>query len=470
MASSRFSKAAIIGGVVVALVAGAVFLTRKSDGAAESKAGSKVVAEPVVRPTLIKLATDRPNTIRITDEGMTLLGIQTSEARPSPPPEPLRLPGSIGLDPNKLVRIHSRFPGELARLGTINEIATGADNKVRPRPRPLRYGDKVKAGQVLAVVWSKDIGEKKSELIDSITKRDADRIKFARYKSVPKGVIPESTILGAERDVQSDEIAVARCERTLLSWKVTPDELAAVYQEAKDIQSGKPLDKNVAKSWAETEIRSPIDGTIVEKNFNVGDILSDTSSDLFKIADMSRVMVMANAFEEDLPALRALRPNQRNWKIDIKADPNDIPIPGKIDLIGSIVDPTQHSAAIMGSLDNTDGRLNIGQFITATIDLPPDPTMVAVPTTALVEEGDNTQIFVEVDAEHHEFSRRQVMVTRRGRNLAFVRVSPTSSERRDGDEPLHAGEHVITTGVLELAAQLDDLKGDAAAQAQSTAP
>jgi cobalt-zinc-cadmium efflux system membrane fusion protein len=466
MANSPFSKAAIAGGVVVLVAVVVGLVAWKSDRQGDNPADAKVMAEPVVRPTLVQLATDRPNTIRITDEGMKLLGIQTVEARPSPPPEPLRLPGSIGLDPNKLVRIHSRFPGELARIGTITEIAAGADNKVRPRARPLRYGDKVKVGQVLAVVWSKDIGEKKSEMIDAICKRDADRVKLSRYKSVPKGVIPESTILAAEHDVQSDEIAFDKAERTLLSWKVTPDELAAVFQEAKDIQSGKPLDKNVAKSWAETEIRSPIEGTIVEKNFNVGDILGDVQADLFKIADMSRVVVMANAFEEDLPILRALRPEQRNWKVDIKADPNDIPIPGKIDLIGSIVDQT-HSAAIMGSLDNSDGRLNIGQFITATIDLPPDPTMVAVPTSALVEEGDNTQIFVEVDSVHHEFARRQVMVTRRGRNLAFVRVSPTSSERREGDEPLHAGEHVITTGVLELAAQLDDMKGDALVQSQA---
>jgi membrane fusion protein, heavy metal efflux system len=467
MASTPFSKKTLIGGLVVAAAAVGGFLVWKSDHQGVTDAQARSVSEPEVRPTLVTLATDRANTIRITDEGMKVLGIQTIEVRPSPPPEPLRLPGSIGLDPNKLVRIHSRFAGELARIGTISELGAGADHKVRPKSRPLRYGDKVKVGQVLAVVWSKDIGEKKSELIDAISKRDADRTKLSRYRSVPKGVIPETTILGAERDVQSDEIAVARCERTLLSWKVTPDELAAVYQEAKDIQTGKPLDKNLAKTWAETEVRSPIEGTIVEKNFNVGDILSDTSADLFKIADMSRVVVMANAFEEDLPVLRALRPDQRNWKIDIKADPNDIPVPGKIDLIGSIIDPAQHSAAIMGSLDNSEGRLNIGQFITATIDLPPDPTMVAVPTSALIEEGDDTQIFVEVDPVHHEYARRQVMVTRRGRNLAFIRVSPTSSERREGDEPLHAGEHVITTGVLELAAQLDDMKGDALVKSQT---
>ena len=65
-------------------------------------------------------------------------------------------------------------------------------------------------------------------------------------------------------------------ERTLRSWRLTDDELASVHREARDIQqqAGKH-DKTLAKSWAETEVRSPIDGMIVEKNFNVGDIVAN---------------------------------------------------------------------------------------------------------------------------------------------------------------------------------------------------
>ncbi len=68
---------------------------------------------------------------------------------------------------------------------------------------------------------------------------------------------------------------------------------------------------------------------IVEKNFNVGDMI-DPSQDLFKIADLSRVQVLANAYEEDLPLLAdADAPSSVHWKIDIKSDPNDVPVSGQ---------------------------------------------------------------------------------------------------------------------------------------------
>jgi len=43
---------------------------------------------------------------------------------------------------------------------------------------------------------------------------------------------------------------------------------------------------------------------------------------------------------------------------------------------------------VMGWLDNKQGNLAVGQFITATIELPNDPDIVAIPETALIEEGD----------------------------------------------------------------------------------
>ena len=54
------------------------------------------------------------------------------------------------------------------------------------------------------------------------------------------------------------------------------------------------------------------------------------------------------AYEEDLPLLRSLSPEQRRWKIDIKSDPNDEPVSGQFDQIGNIIDPAQHSGAVMG--------------------------------------------------------------------------------------------------------------------------
>ena len=101
-------------------------------------------------------------------------------------------------------------------------------------------------------------------------------------------------------------------------------------------------------------------------------------------------------------------------------------------MIGKIIDPVMHTGALIGWLDNHDGRLRLGQFITATIQLPADPAMVAVPAGALIEEGPYPAVFVETDAERHEVTRRNVAVTRRGRNygLHSLRAAGGGTARR----------------------------------------
>ncbi|WP_432490593.1 efflux RND transporter periplasmic adaptor subunit, partial [Flavonifractor plautii] len=82
----------------------------------------------------------------------------------------------------------------------------------------------------------------------------------------------------------------------------------------------RPVDKDnlekppsrIDESWAEIDIRSPLDGVILEKNLTVGDIIrTDQDHDLFKVADLSRLVVAANVYEEDIPTLTALPDDQR---------------------------------------------------------------------------------------------------------------------------------------------------------------
>ncbi len=400
-----------------------------------------------------------PATIHISPDGVRSLGIETVEVKPAPPPQPLRLTGSLLLDPARLVRIHARFPGELISLGmvpvdSLHDGDSVHDGDSAQELRAIRYGDKVVKNQLLAIVWSKDIGEKKSELVEAISKRDIDRRILEQYEAAPD-VISGRTIYEAKRNYQGDEVAVARAERTLRSWRLTEDELQEIHQEAKRIQERKVNDPRGDRTWAETDMRSPIDGVIIEKNFNVGDIV-DPTQDLFKVADLSRLQVQANALEEDLPALRALPPEQRRWRIDVKADPNDVPMPGKFD-VGNIIDPGQHAGTVMGWIDNPNGRFSVGAFVTVVIDLPPDPGLVLVPTSALIEQGGCAKVFVEIQGSQSEFVGRNVLVVDRGRESTYVRAAPRSDQCAGGAERLTAGERVIKTGAAELAAKLAGL-------------
>lgn len=397
--------------------------------------------------------------LRLSENVIKSLKIRVAAAGRAPQSEPLLLTGSLFLDSSHLAVVHTRFPGEIVEIGQVPEkdvegkpvMANG-----KPVMRQLRAGDDVEKGQLIAVVWSKEIGETKSELLESLSRMKASEATLKRLKGLADGIVPGQVVLDAEQKHQSDVIAVDRAERTLRSWRETDDEIAEVYAESKRIAAGgDPTDSKVGQSWANVEIRAPLSGTMMERNGTVGEIVT-TGIDLFTIADLHRMGVLANIYEEDIRKLTALPPEKRSWKVRLKAEPESPPILGRFEVIGNVVDPGVHTAAVVGWIENPNRRLRTNQFITATIDLPGPTDAVVVPNSSIIDEGTTATIFVATDATMKEVQSRQVNVIRRRRDQALVQASATSLPNQPAFEALHEGEFVVTSGNLELFGFLKD--------------
>jgi cobalt-zinc-cadmium efflux system membrane fusion protein len=322
--------------------------------------------------------------------------------------------------------------------------------------RELRYGDRVHKGNVLAVVRSHELVEKEGDLIDSLKRlRSAEKDLSFLQEQLRKGTTTEKSVRERAREVDAQRIAVAKAERTLRSWRLSDEDIQKVVAYAGEGQTGDFEEEH--ESWARVAIVSPIDGVIVEKNVVAGDQIN-TAADLFKIADLSQLLVMANVSEEDLPPLRSLPPEKRKWRIELKNGSSRRPIEATFDLPGSIVDPGTHTALIRGMIDNREDTLVAGQFITATIELPADPALVIIPDSALIDERDSARVFVETSRERREFVRRKVAVRRRDRQSVFVVGQPTDDERERGCQGLEVGDRVIISGVAELASELKNAR------------
>jgi cobalt-zinc-cadmium efflux system membrane fusion protein len=217
----------------------------------------------------------------------------------------------------------------------------------------------------------------------------------------------------------------------------------------------------LVQQWARLEVRAPLDGVVVERNAVLGDLV-DTGVDLFMIADLSRLRVSAHAYEEDLPKLDALKEGQRRWAIRVASDPNAELHSGGFDQIGRVIDPTQHTALVMGWVPNADNRLRVGQFITAKIALPRPHDEVAIPASALVEQGDEKIVFVQPDEKQFFYARRRVAMTRRAGPTIYVRTRIAPGEEHHGLQPLAVGQRVVSSGAVPLLAMLSDLEAAAA--------
>jgi cobalt-zinc-cadmium efflux system membrane fusion protein len=421
------------------------------------------------------------------------LGIRKGEiemiavAQPPAEAQTLVLPGSTALDPTRLWRIRARFaPARVIEIAQVRDEA-GSLAAGQTVLRELRSGDPVKKGDLLGVFFSPDVGNKKNDLIDALVQLKLDQDILDRSeKAVRTGALPEILLLTAQRNVNSDLNAIERAVSNLRTWDIPEEDIKAVYKEAEEISKRKgQRDREKDKVWPRVELRAPEDGTVVERNVAQHEMVVDNTINLFQIAKVDRLLVLANVPEDDLPTLQALSTRDRRWNVrtvGAGATPLHLPSPpaaggegrwrggidGPIDEIGYLIDPNQHTAIVKGYIDNPGGRIRAGQFVSATVKIPPPEGVVEVPIDAVVEDGQTCFVFVQTDPVQPHYILRRVQLTHRFEKTAFVRSTPIpKAEQRTPEEaelgvppkePLHPGERVLTTSVGELKATLLDME------------
>ena len=224
-------------------------------------------------------------------------------------------------------------------------------------------------------------------------------------------------------------------ERTLRAWRLTDAEIAAIRDEADRI-ARTPDRHPDDPSWARVEVRSPLDGVVLDKNISFGGVV-DTSAELFKIADLSRLAVWAHVYEEDL---RRLPKPPTDWVVRLPAHAGRA-YPGRMQRVGDVIDPNQHTALIMGHVDNADGSLRIGQYVTVALRQPASSDELEIPAAALVEDGRESIVFVQPDPDRPRFVLQRVRVLRR--TYETVRVAVEA-----GGRSLRSGDRVLTSGAI----------------------
>jgi cobalt-zinc-cadmium efflux system membrane fusion protein len=377
--------------------------------------------------------------------------METAKVEPYVVRRALKLDGTLFVDPSQIARVHSRFAGEVMEIGPASTYASIS--------RPLRFGDHVAKGQLLAVVWCKDLGEKKSELIDALLQLRLDTITLEKLQDLAqRGATSEQKVREAQRARDADWIAYTREVRTLQSWQLTDDEISRIEQEADAIRDKKTEGTyRSSEDWSRVEVRAPIDGEIAEINSCAHDIV-DTSSDVMKIVDTSRLRVMCHIYEDDLHLLQELGPDDRRWKLQIGNLPEK---ESMFDQIGLLIDPNQHTAQVMGWIDNPEGAdghrlLPIGCFVTAEVSLPAPANLVAVPAAAVIDTVAGQAILVcNGDSNDCRVTPRLIEVAQRGRDVVGILRTATDEQRASGIQSLEPGERVVVSGALQLSAELE---------------
>ncbi len=401
---------------------------------------------------------------------------------------PLVMAGSTALDPGRIMPIRARFtPAEVVSITEVEEKPKPVDS-MKAETHELRPGDEVTPKQELATFYSPDAGNKKNDLFEAIVQERLDKIILDKALAA-RGVLPDIYLWTARRNYDTDRSAVRRARNTLLTWGIERKEIEEVEKEARDVpiidgQQPEVSEADWAKShekWATVVLRAPaFKGTetavVVERNVAKEEVVVDTTVRLFTLARVDQLLVVASCPEDDLPELYRRRDAsmkeglRAKWTIHtVGADPVE-GLEGTIAEYGWLIDPNQHTAVIKGYIPNPGGKIRAGQFASASVELLPPEGVVEIPIDALVEDGRQSVVFVQTDADKHQYTMRRVDVVSRFEKTAYVRSKPiepkTDKEREQAEEehrqgllpkkPLTAKDKVLTSGVLELKAAVID--------------
>jgi membrane fusion protein, heavy metal efflux system len=480
---SKAMKAVGIIAVVLVAVIGLVAATRGITPAnADTEKGAAGNASSLAAVTLV--TSGPPHTLDVPEDVRVALGIrkagvdQIAVAQKPTWMRPLTMPGSTMLDPTRIMRIRALFAPSpssprVIEIGQIKEDPA-VSGTGQTTMRELRSGDRVTKGDLLAAFYSVEVGNKKNDLIDAILqyKLDSQILDGAEKRSES---VPSVYLWQYVKNVQGDNNLIDRAANTLRTWGIPEEDIQRVRDEANSIKPEeirkrlKQHSKADFDRWARVEIRAPEDGVILERNIGLHEGVVDNTTNLYQIARLEhggfgpRLMVTANCPEDDLPKLDALPTSQRRWKVTTVGS---APIEGFIDDISLIIDPNQHTAVVKGHIDNKEGHIRGTQFASATVELPPPKDVVEVPTNAVIDDGQQSIVFVQTEPDKPYYSMRRVELTNRFDKTVFVRSKPfTKAEELTPEEaemgmqpkqPLLPGDRILESGVGELKTALAD--------------
>jgi multidrug efflux pump subunit AcrA (membrane-fusion protein) len=124
-------------------------------------------------------------------------------------------------------------------------------------------------------------------------------------------------------------------------------------------------------------------------------------------------------------------------------------IEGYFDRIGSLIDPIRHTGLVMGWVPNESHHLRPGQFITASVLLPDEGTLVSVPGSAIVDLDAQPWLLVQDPKAPERFIPTQVEVVRFHDGMACLRPQSAAG----AGVPVGVDSTVVSTGAVEILAE-----------------
>jgi len=315
------------------------------------------------------------------------------------------------INTNRLVRVVPRV------AGVVREVRKS-------------LGDRVKAGEVLAVIDSRELAEARAAYLAARERAVLALATFQRKEILWKEEITSKQIYQeAKQALAVAQVEEHTAEQKLLAMGISLPELQELSRHS--LESLHPHE-----ALGRYYIAAPLPGTILERNITLGEAV-EPNTGIFLLGDLDTVWVDLNVYPKDLPLVRV----EQTVKISAGEGPE---AQGKIIHVQPLVSEATRRTFARAEVDNRDGRWQPGLFVTGQVQTGAIQIPLRIARSALQSIQGEIVVFVE---EEEGFEPRPVTLGRSGDSHVEIVAG------------LKPGERYVETGSFILKAELQ--KGEA---------
>ncbi len=353
--------------VLLLLVAPAFAQEHAGHGQSTKPTATAPEAKPAEKPSVITLSPDK----------VQLIGVRTAAAEYRPLDKQFRTVGKVEPDETRLAFVNTKIAGWVKKLFVDYT------------------GKEVVKSQPLLSIYSPDLVTAQEEYLIAL--------RSAKRAEQEAGGMPEAEASRKE--------LLESAKRRLQLWDITDEQIADLEK------TGKPR--------TEMTIEAPLSGIVLEKMVLEGAYITP-GMNLYKIADLSSVWIMADIYEYEVPLVKT----GQTARVTLPYQSGEA-LRATVNYIYPTLDPVSRTVKVRLTVKNPGLMLKPEMFANVEINVAPGARL-AIPRDAVLDSGLRQIVYVEKKPGTYEM--RQVTLGVRGEQYVEVLKG------------IKKGERVVTSG------------------------
>jgi len=319
-------------------------------------------------------------TVRIDPTVVQDMGVRTTAVKRATLSRNIRTIGRVTYDEERVARLHPKYDGWVEKL-IIDKT-----------------GDRIRKGSTLMSIYSPQLVSTQEEYLLALD--NAEKLKGSPFVDVREGAA--SLLRSSKERLQLFDVS-----------KRQIDQLTAGRKVMKGMQ-----------------INSPFDGIVMNIGAREGERITP-QTELYMIADLTRIWVIVDLYEDDIPWVRT----GDTAKMEVAGIPGRV-FTGKVAYIYPYLDAKSRTVKIRMEFANKGLVLKPEMYANVDIHSNKQVDAIVVPAEAIVRTGTQEQVFVQ--RSPGQFEPRSVT------------IGVTSNGQTQIVSGLEAGEIVVTSSQFLL--------------------